>query len=145
VKPERWMLLAIGTCPPMTMSLRRIERDAVIACIGMTVAALVVWPRTMAAAGGVLGGGVLIGLSYWAIRGVVDGMLAAGVEGRWRGRRVLVKFVTRHAILALAAYGMMARLRVDPVALLVGVTSLGVAAAAEAIRVLVGGQAQSDR
>lgn len=127
------------------MILRRIERDAMLACVGMAVVALAVWPRTLAAAGGVLGGGLLIGLSYWAIRGGVDGLLAARVEGRSPSRALLVKFVTRHAILALAAYGMMARLRVDPVALLVGVTSLGVAAAAEAIRVVVGGQAQSDR
>lgn len=121
------------------MSLRRIERDAVIACIGMSVVALAVWPRTLAAAGGVVAGGLLIGLSYWAIRGVVDGLLVARVEGGSPGRAALVKFFTRHAILALAAYGMMARFGVDPVALLTGVTSVGVAAAAEAVRIVAGG------
>jgi len=120
------------------MNLRRIERDTVVGCVGLATMALLVWPRTVAAAGGVLGGGLLIGLSYWAIRGVVDGVLAARVEGRSQGRLSLVKFFTRHAILALAAYGMMARLRVDPVALLVGVTSLGLAVAVEAVRVLAG-------
>jgi hypothetical protein len=119
--------------------LRRVERDAVVACVGLAVLALAVWPRTLAACGGVLGGGLLVGLSYWAIRGVVDGVLAARGEGRRPGRAVLVKFFTRHGILALAAYGMMARLRVDPVALLVGVTSLGLAAAVEAVRIVTSG------
>ncbi len=121
------------------MNLQRLERDAVLVCVALAVVALIVWPRTLAAFGGVLGGGLLIGLSYWAIRGVVDGVLVARVEGRSPGRALLVKFFTRHGILALAAYGMIARLRVDPVALLVGVTSLGIAAAVEAIRVLTGG------
>ncbi len=120
------------------MNLVRLERDAVVACLALTVLALVVWPRTLAAAGGVLGGGLLVGLSYWAIRGIVDGLLVARGEGRRPGRGLLVKFFTRHAILALAAYGMMARLRVDPVALLVGVTSLGIAVAVEGVRVLTG-------
>jgi hypothetical protein len=130
---------------PDPHGLRRVERDAVLACLGLASVALLVWPRRMAAFGGVLGGGLLVGLSYWAIRGIVDGLLKTRVEGRPLGRALLVKFFTRHAILALAAYGMMARLRVDPVALLVGVTSLGVAAAVEAIRVLTSGdRARSD-
>jgi hypothetical protein len=45
-----------------------------------------------------------------------------------------VKFFTRHGIVALAAYGMMVRLHLDPVGLLLGVSSLGVAVAVEAVR-----------
>jgi hypothetical protein len=49
-------------------------------------------------------------------------------------RLPLVKFFTRHAILALAAYVMMVRLHLDPVGLLAGVSSLAVAAAVEGLR-----------
>jgi len=45
-----------------------------------------------------------------------------------------VKSFTRHGILALAAYGMMARLHLDPVAMLVGVSSLVIAAGIDALR-----------
>lgn len=128
--------------PVPGLDLRRIERTAALVCLMTAVAALVAWPRTLAAGAGVLGGGVLIGFAYWAVRGLVDGVIAARVEGRPAGRGLLVKFFTRHAILALAAYGMMARLRVDPVALLVGVTSLGVAVAAEAVRLVARGSRQ---
>ena len=134
------------------MFLYRLQRDTAVVCLTLALAALAIWPRTLAAAGGVLGGGLLVGLSFWAIRGAVDGLLRAPADGDTRhpdrrpGAAIsLVKTFTRHAILALAGYGMMARLRVDPVALLIGVTSVGVAAAAEAIRVVAGGQARPDR
>jgi hypothetical protein len=45
-----------------------------------------------------------------------------------------VKFVTRHAILAVAAYVMLARLRLHPIGLLVGASSLVLAAAAAMAR-----------
>jgi hypothetical protein len=45
-----------------------------------------------------------------------------------------VKFFTRHGIVALAAYGMMVRLHVDPLGVLLGVTSLGIAVGVEALR-----------
>ena len=87
-----------------------------------------------------LGGGLLIGLSFWAIRGTVDALIARSTAARAKRRRrnstgfALVKFFTRHAIVALAAYGMMVRLHLDPVGLLAGVSSLGVAVAVEALR-----------
>ena len=73
---------------------------------------------------GVVGGGVLAGLAFWAIAGVLNG------DGRGGKRRnsaisrpfALVKFFTRHAILASSAYGMMIRLHLDPVGMLMGVT-----------------------
>ena len=84
-----------------------------------------------------IGGGFLIGISYWAIRGVVD----AAVRRRQAGespsvsiRLPLVKFFTRHAIVALAAYGMMVRLHLDPLGLLAGVSSLVIGVAVEVVR-----------
>jgi hypothetical protein len=97
----------------------------------------------------VVGGGALIGLSFWAIRGAVDGLLrgSAATAGQapettadsHQNRRfltafALVKFFTRHGIVALAAYGMMMRLHLDPLGLIAGVSSLGVAVGVEALR-----------
>jgi hypothetical protein len=60
----------------------------------------------------------------------------AGLDGWTAGRRArgLVKFFTRYAILALAAYVIMARLRLPPLAVFAGASSLVVAVAVEAVR-----------
>ncbi len=113
----------------------RLWRDAILVCLAAAVLSWVVWPRDWRVAAGILGGGTLMGLSAWAVRGVVDGFLG-GPGSRRRGWAVLVKFFTRHAILAVAAYGMMARLELDPVGMLVGVSSLALAAGLEAARVI---------
>jgi hypothetical protein len=111
--------------------LRRIERDTVVLATAGAALAAGFWPHRLGVAGGVVGGALLMGLSYLAIRAVVDGVL----EGRSRAW-LLVKFFTRHGILALAGYGMMARLRLDPLAMLAGVGTFGLAAAVEAGRAL---------
>ncbi|MEW6320958.1 MAG: ATP synthase subunit I [Acidobacteriota bacterium] len=121
--------------------LARLGRDTAVVAGVLAVLALAVWPREMRAALGVVGGGLLVALSGWAIASATGEALAAGREGRRPGARALVKFVTRHAILALAAYVMMARLGLDPVGMLVGVSALGAAAALEAGRAWRGGQA----
>jgi hypothetical protein len=116
--------------------IARIARDTAIACAVIAVL-FAGWTRNLAGPLGVLGGGVLITLSFWAIRGTVDALIAVRTGGESTQKRsgfVLVKFFTRHGILAVAAYGMMVRLHVDPVGLLAGVTSLGVAVAVEALR-----------
>jgi hypothetical protein len=116
--------------------IARVARDTAIACIAIAILFLI-WKRNVAAPLGVLGGGLLIGVSFWAIRGTVDAMIAlrsGGETGRISTAFVLVKFFTRHAIVALAAYGMMVRLHLDPVGLLAGVSSLGVAVGVEALR-----------
>lgn len=118
--------------------IERIARDTAIAGAGMALLAGL-WFRNLSAPAGVIGGALLIGLSFWAIWGSVEafmGLRSAGETPRKRARFHLVKFFTRHAMLALAAYGMMVRLQLDPVAMLVGVTSLGVAVAVEAVRSL---------
>jgi hypothetical protein len=75
-------------------------------------------------------------VSFRAIQAGVSA-LGAGAAGRRSGASlVLVKFFTRHVILAFAAYVMMARLHLDPIGMLLGVSSLGVAAAVEAARTL---------
>jgi hypothetical protein len=109
--------------------LWRIGRDTAIACVALAVM-FWLWRRTLAAPLGVLGGGLLIGLSSWAIWGGVDGWMRpkAGRIGQ------LVKFFTRYAMLALAAHGMLVRFELDPLGMLTGVSSLGVAVGLEALR-----------
>ena len=109
--------------------LLRIARDMGVACVVLAVA-MYAWRRTWAAPLGVVGGGALIGLSYWAIWGGLEGWIRGG-----SGRVLqLVKFFTRYAMLSLAAYGMLVRLHFDPLGMLVGVSSLGVAVGVEALR-----------
>ena len=113
--------------------LTRVARDTAIVCGGLVVGAGLWRPGDWRLPLGVAGGGALIGLAFWAIRGGVEGWLRAGASPAGRGAR-LVKFFTRHGMLALAAYGMMVRLHLDPVGMLIGACSLGVAAAVESAR-----------
>ncbi len=95
------------------------------------------WPAGWRWVGGVLGGAALLGGAAWVIRDLVEGLAgrAGGPEGPGPSvSGLLVKCFTRHAMLGLAAYGMMVRLQFDPVALVVGVTTPVAAVAAEAIR-----------
>lgn len=84
----------------------------------------------------VAGGGALIAISFWAITRTVDDLIGRfrGESGRKPAVFALVKFFTRHGIVAVAAYGMMVRLHLDPIGLLAGVSSLGVAVGLEALR-----------
>jgi hypothetical protein len=113
------------------------ERDAQVACGLMVVGALALGRPRLAL--GVLGGGVLMWVSFRAIQAGVSALGPPGADGAG-GRSgpglVLVKFFTRHVILAFAAYVMMARLYLDPIGMLLGVSSFGVAAVVEAARTL---------
>ena len=116
--------------------IKRVARDTARTCVVIALL-FFLWKRNLASPLGVLGGGLLIGVSFWAIRGTVDaliGLRSREETGRISTAFVLVKFFTRHAIVALAAYGMMVRLHLDPVGLLAGVSSLGVAVGVEALR-----------
>jgi hypothetical protein len=104
-----------------------------LVCVALATAAVVFRPGRWQIAGGVLAGGVLVGASAWAIRGLVDGLLG-DATARPAPAWLLVKFFTRHAILAFAAYGMMVRLHLDPVGMLAGVSSLVIATGLEALR-----------
>ena len=116
--------------------IERIARNTAVTCV--VLAALAgAWTRELFAPLGVLGGGLLIGLSFWAIRGTVDALIAVRSGGETPAKSTtfqLVKFFTRHGMLALAAYGMMVRLHLDPLGLLAGVSSVVVAVAVEVLR-----------
>jgi hypothetical protein len=123
--------------------IARIARNTALACLAFAAGAALVW-RDMALVGGVLGGGVLVGVAMWAIAGAVNALVrdtrdAAGRGENGENRPVLrpfslVKFFTRHVILALVAYVMLVRLHLDAVGMVVGVTSVVVAAILEAAR-----------
>lgn len=136
--------------------LKRLERTSQIFCVGAAVVALGVRRGNPDVAVGVLGGGVLIFISYWAIKTSIDGLLAAvvpaaqpggeeeakpaqpGAVSRARTAGFLLRLAGRYALLGFAAYVMIARLRLHPVGLLIGVSSAVFAATVEAIRALSG-------
>jgi hypothetical protein len=143
------------TRPDPDALLRRLERTALLFCLGAAAVALGLRRGRPDVALGILAGGVLIGTSYWAIRSSVDALLvllapppeAADVVSEGHGRpsrsrrpgvAVLLRITGRYALLILLAYAMIARLRVHPIGLLIGVSSAVVAACIEAIRSLAG-------
>ena len=104
-------------------ALRRFELDALIVWGALTALALVVTRGRADAALGVAAGGALMAVSYLGIKSGAA-VLVAAVEGG-RARRVALivaslKFLGRFALLALAAYVILARLRMHPVGVLVG-------------------------
>lgn len=111
--------------------LQRFERDAVIACALSALVGLLVWG--WAAAGSVAAGGLLALVSYRALKGAVLALVSGGSGTAW----TLVKFFTRHAILAFAAYVMLSRLRVSPVGLIAGVSAPVAALGAAACRIII--------
>lgn len=120
--------------------LRRFERNQAVATLVMA-AITAFWRFDVAL--GVIGGGLLMAISYWAIRGGVDAIMLAGGAGaaparRASRRRVLLvaQFIGRYALLALGAYVMLVRLHAHPVGLLMGAASSALAVAAEAVRVV---------
>jgi ATP synthase I chain len=116
---------------------RRLERDSLVVLAAAAMMLFLYRPQQPGLALGVVGGGALAALAYWAIRGVVDGLTDRAREGqKWGETRgfALVKLFTRHAILAFAGYGMMTRLDLHPIGLLIGVSAPVVAVAIEAVR-----------
>lgn len=108
-----------------------------MACAGVAVAAFAAAPERPRFALGVLGGGVLIGAAFWALSSVGRAVTDASISDDFRAkvrRFALVKFFTRYAILAVGAYGMMARLHLDAIGMFVGVTTAIVAASIAAAR-----------
>jgi hypothetical protein len=116
-------------------ALRRVERDGLIACGAMTAASWALARGDASAPLGVVGGGALVWISYRGIRSGIDALTGAATGGSGLRTAIgLVKFFTRYAILALAAYVIMARLRLPPLAVFAGASSLVVAVAIEAVR-----------
>jgi hypothetical protein len=122
--------------------LRRVERTAILFCVAMTVAALAIAKGSPGPGIAVLAGGLLIGLSYWSIKSGVSNLVdavAAGGEGKTRAprRRIALQLAGRYALLGLVAYVMIVRLRLHPLGLLAGASSIVAAVTVEAVRVLV--------
>ena len=117
--------------------LRRLERTALVACLVMAVAAWVLTRGQWAPAVAVLGGGILAGVSLLGIRSSVGGLMTGPrVVARPRMLWTVLKVGGRYALLALLAYVMIARLRLHPLGLLAGASSVVAAAAIEAGRLL---------
>lgn len=122
---------------------QRMTRAAVLFCLGAAGLAFLLSENWRLAAG-VIGGGVLVGVSLLAIRSSVDTMIAvmtagdpdAKAQARRRAAGALFRLVGRYALLAVLAYVMIARLRLHPIGLLIGASSLVASAALEAGRVL---------
>ena len=119
--------------------LRRLEWDAVRACGLMALLALA-WRRGQPdVALAVVAGGVLAAISYRGIKGGVDALVTTVLEREGAARPArswaLVKFFTRYAILALVAYLVVVRLRLHPIGIVAGASSVVVAAAVEAVRI----------
>jgi hypothetical protein len=140
--------------------IRALQRNALVWSALATVGALVIRPEQPSVAGGVAGGGALALTSLWAIRASVDALVsrlappsttatatgpadgggrAAGEGDRapaGAGAGLAVKLAGRYALLGLGAYVMIARLRLHPVGLLIGASSLVAGACIEAGRSL---------
>ena len=115
--------------------IARIGGLALVICVLATAAAWAVAGPRMAA--GVLGGGLMIGLSLYTLGGGVAAVVSAASGGRadaGRAGKTLVKVVLRYALLGFLAYVMIARLRLHPIGLLVGATSITAAVFVEAVR-----------
>jgi hypothetical protein len=114
--------------------LKRLRRNTLLACGAIALVALAIDPHRPAAAIGVIGGGVLVGISYAAVALTINAFMPSdGKSRRKRGFAALL-FAAHYALLAFVAYVMIARLRLHPIGLLGGVTSFVVAAALEAGR-----------
>jgi hypothetical protein len=122
-------------------SLRLFERDSIAACLVMAAAAWGVSGGRRDLAGGVLAGGALMATSYALIKGSVEGVAraVAGVgagEPRRRLRTALaiVKYLTRYALLAVAAYGILACFHLHPAGVLAGALSPFLGAMGQLVR-----------
>ena len=122
--------------------LRRVERTAIGCCGAMAVAALAIAKGSPGPAIAVLAGGLLIGLSYCSIKSGTSNLLDAaagrgGDNGRAPRARIAFQLAGRYALLGFVAYVMIVRLRLHPLGLLAGASSIVAAVTVEAVRVLV--------
>lgn len=135
------------------MLLKRVERTAVVVCVLMSLAALVLTRGRVVAALAVVAGGLLAWVSYRMIvssAGALASTLAPG-SGAARSESAApppggappapvltgARVAGRYALLALLAYVMIARLRLSPVGLLAGASSVVAAVSIEAFRFLL--------
>ena len=122
--------------------LRRIGRTAILVCAAMAAVALVLSPSPFRSALAVLGGGLIAAVSYLAIQSgvstLVDRVIASAAPPRRPALRwAVTKLTLRYALLGFGAYVMIARLRLPPLGLLAGASSIVAAVAVEAVRLLI--------
>lgn len=113
--------------------LDRLERTATVCCAAMAAVALAVTRGNWWAAAAVVGGGALVGISFYSIRSGIEDLMT---PRRARNARVLLKMVGRYALLGFLAYVMIARLRLPPLGLVAGASSVTAAVALETARLL---------
>jgi len=118
--------------------LQRVWLTALVVCLLMAVVAFVI--SGLSAAAGVIGGGLLVGVSAYAlasgiggVAGLFDGTTPT-VDRRRMALGAALKLSGRYALLGFLAYVMIARLRLHPIGLLVGATSITAAVFIEAVR-----------
>jgi hypothetical protein len=123
--------------------LRRLERNAIVCCLAGAVLALILGAGRPDAAVAVLAGGALVGISYRAIKSSIDALASvagSGASAAGSGPRrpslawPMITLGGRYALLGFLAYVMISRLRLHPIGLLAGASSLVAAAAIEAVR-----------
>ena len=112
--------------------LARVHRAAIGLCCGMSAVALLIYPGGWRAGAAVLGGGLVSEISFLSIRGGIDDLAA-----RRRAGRAVLRIAGRYALLGFLAYVMIARLRLPPLGLIAGASSVVAAATIEAIRFLL--------
>jgi len=122
--------------------LRRIGRTAVFVCAGMALVAFVLSQWHLRSAMAVIGGGLIAASSYLAIQSgvtaLVDAVIVTGGAPRRPALRwAVMQLAGRYALLGFGAYVMIARLRLSPLGLLAGASSIVAAVAVEAVRLLV--------
>ena len=136
--------------PVADAMLGRLRRDTCTSGQRCRASAFLLWPGHPGRGAGVLGGVLLMALAYAGIRAGVDAAVGSLTRAAGRRRRRanpgksspggrllgFVKFFTRHAMLALGAYVMIARFELHPVAVLAGVTAPAVAAGIEFGRIV---------
>ena len=123
--------------------LRRIGRTSIVVCVMMAIVAFIVSPTHLMSAAAVIGGGLMAAASYYSIQSgvtaLVDRLIAAGnLPPRPQSLRgTAFKLTGRYALLGFAAYVMIARLRLPPLGLLAGASSIVAAVTVEAVRLFV--------
>jgi hypothetical protein len=122
--------------------LRRVERTAMASCGAMAIAALAIAKGSPGPGIAVLAGGLLVATSYWSIKSGVSNLSnAMALRGDENARAprglIAIQLAGRYALLGLMAYVMIVRLRLHPLGLLAGASSIVAAVTVEAVRVLM--------
>lgn len=127
------------TAVNVDQALARIARRAVIISAGFTAGALML--GGLPAAAGVVGGAALTLMSFLMLKRGTARLADPDAAPFSKGRGAVLVLL-RYALLGFAAYVMIARLRLHPIGLLVGASSIVAAVAVEAAAALSGTRAR---